>query len=154
MLTITLEPMKGNEWSEDSIGRQLFLTSKQARAYHAKRLAEAGASFGQWTILATLRSGEPFIQRALAERLSIEGPTLSRYLVQMEAAGLIRRQPSDTDRRAATIELTEAGRRRYQELAEVAVAGHKQLMTGFTDAEVDALRDMLKRIQQNVRLYG
>ncbi|GAB3413059.1 MarR family winged helix-turn-helix transcriptional regulator [Flindersiella endophytica] len=154
MLTISLEGMKGNEWSEDSIGRQLFLASKQARAYHAKRLAEAGASFGQWTILATLRSGEPLIQRALAERLGIEGPTLSRYLVQMEAAGLIRRRPSDTDRRAATIELTDAGRRRYQELAEVAVAGHKQLMTGFTDAEVDALRDMLQRIQKNVRLYG
>jgi MarR family transcriptional regulator for hemolysin len=89
------------------------------------------------------------IQRELAARLSIESPTLTRYLTAMEADGLIRRQPSATDRRAATVELTQAGRARYRKLAAIAVEGHAQLTRGFTDEEIVQLRDMLRRVQRN-----
>jgi MarR family transcriptional regulator for hemolysin len=138
-----------NEWSEASIGRQLHLTSKAARAFHAQRLAVAGVTFGVWTILASLRAGGPMIQRELAERVSIESPTLTRYLAGMETDGLIRRRRSAADRRAATVELTPAGQAAYRKLAAIAVEGHAQLMRGFTDEEVAQLSDMLRRVQRN-----
>ncbi len=137
-------------WIEISVGRQLHLTSKAARAFLTSRLAEAGATFGVWSILANLHTYGPMIQRELAARLSIEGPTLTRYLTQMEADGLVSRERNADDRRAATVALTEAGQARYRKLEAVAVRGHAQLMTGFTEAEVAQFRDMLTRIARNI----
>jgi MarR family transcriptional regulator for hemolysin len=141
--------VRPDEWSEASIGRHLHLTAKAARAFHARRLAEAGSSYGIWTVLASLRSGGPMIQRELAERMSIEGPTLARYLNAMESDGLIRRRRSETDRRAATVELTREGTATFRRLEKVALEGHAQLLRGFTADEVAALGDMLTRIERN-----
>lgn len=137
-------------WIEISVGRQLHLTSKAARAFLTGRLAEVGATFGVWSILANLHTYGPMIQRELAARLSIEGPTLTRYLTQMDADGLVSRARNAEDRRAATVAITEAGQARYRKLEAVAVQGHAQLLDGFTDAEAAQLRDMLTRIERNV----
>jgi MarR family transcriptional regulator for hemolysin len=139
-----------DKWTEGSIGRQLALTSKAARAFHAARLAEAGCTFGVWTVLASLNAHGPMIQRALAELMAIESPTLTRYLAQMETDGLIVRQRSTDDRRAATVALTDTGRARYRALESIALDGHRQLLRGFTDTEAEQLADMLTRIQHNV----
>lgn len=136
-------------WSEDSIGRHLFLASKAARTFHTHRLSTAGATFGVWTILAALRRGGPMIQRELAGRLSIEGPTLTRYLARMESDGLVHRTRSDHDRRAATVELTAAGEAAYRRLEAVAADGHRLLLRGFSAEETATLLDMLLRIERN-----
>lgn len=142
--------MAGNDWIEDSVGRQLYVTSKAARAFHAGRLASAGATFGVWTVLATLHARGPLIQRDLAARVHLESPTLTRYLVRMEADGLISRERSATDRRAATVALTDAGRARYRELLKIAIEGHARLLRGFSEDETAALLDMLARIRRNI----
>lgn len=129
----------------------MHLASKAAAAFFARRLADAGSTFGIWKILASLRTGAPLIQRELADRLSIEGPTLTRYLVQMEADVLIRRRRSASDRRAATVELTKAGHAAYRRLEAIAMTGYAELMRGFSPEEVDTLRDMLLRIQRNAQ---
>jgi MarR family transcriptional regulator for hemolysin len=149
LVVVSMDPSGG--WSEASIGRQLHLTSKAARTFHTQRLAAAGATFGVWTILAALRSGGPMIQRELAKRLSIEGPTLTRYLGRMESDGLVRRQRSVLDRRAATVELTDAGTAAYRRLEGIATEGHRRLLRGFDEKEIAALQDMLRRIQRNVQ---
>lgn len=140
-----------DRWFEDSIARQLALAAKSARAFGASRIADAGSTFGVWTILATLETAGPLIQRELAERLSIESPTLTRHLVRMEDRGLIERRRSDSDRRAATVELTAAGHSLYQQLSSVALDGNSQLLRGFTQDEISTLLDMLIRIQANAR---
>lgn len=108
-----------------------------------------GASYGIWSILAVLHMTGPLIQRELAEKLSIEGPTLTRHLAQMEARGLVLRKPSPSDRRAAVVELTEAGRVLYGRLTEVANECYGQVLRGFTMEEIELLRDMLMRVHQN-----
>ena len=142
--------MPSDNWIEDSVGRQLYVTSKAARAFHSGRLAAAGATFGVWTILGTLHAAGPLIQRELASRVHLESPTLTRYLVQMEADGLVRRPRSETDRRATTVELTDAGRARYRGLLKIAVEGHARLMAGFSEQETATFLDMLARIRRNI----
>lgn len=142
--------MPERAWIEASIGRQLHLTAKVARDFHARRLQEAGVTFGVWTVLAHLSAGGPMIQRELASRLGIEGPTLTRYLVQMEAGGLITRERTAGDRRAATVSLTDRGERRYAELEQVSRRSHAQALAGLSAAEIEALRTALDRIRRNV----
>jgi MarR family transcriptional regulator, transcriptional regulator for hemolysin len=114
-----------------------------------RRLGRAGASFGNWTVLATLESGGPMIQRVLAEALSIEGPTLTRHLERLEELGLVRRNRSGADRRYALVELTTAGRALCHELDAVARAANDQLLAGFSGEEITQLTSMLRKLTRN-----
>lgn len=144
-----LPPGTPVEWYRSSVGRHLSVAAKSVRAVLAHRLAEAGSTFGTWTVLAALQASGPLIQRELAERLFIEGPTLTRQLTRMESDGLVVRTRSETDRRAATVELTDRGRRLFRRLATVVIEGNAQLLDGFSAAEIETLRGMLDRIQRN-----
>jgi MarR family transcriptional regulator for hemolysin len=72
----------------------------------AHGVAEAGASPLLWIE----RLGEGVRQNVLAERIGIESPSLVRVLDDLAAAGLIRRDPDPSDRRANLLFLTERGR--------------------------------------------
>jgi MarR family transcriptional regulator, transcriptional regulator for hemolysin len=92
------------------VGPRLRVAAKSALMLLERHLSPAGASFGNWTVLAVLESRGPMIQRALAAALGIEGPTLTRHLDRLEELGLIRRNRTGADRRYAFVELTAAGR--------------------------------------------
>jgi len=69
-------------------------------------------------------------QRALWDRLLLSESAVSRLLVRMERAGLIKRIPADDDRRGVDIELTEHG----QAILVAATGSHLQLVAElFTD---------------------
>lgn len=56
------------------------------------------------------RLGEGVRQNALAERIGIEGASLVRVLDDLAAAGMVRREPDPSDRRANLLYLTPRGR--------------------------------------------
>lgn len=114
-----------------------------------RQLGDAGASFGNWTVLAVLESGGPMIQRVLAASLGIEGPTLTRHLERLEELGLIGRDRTGADRRYALVELTATGRNRCHELDAIARTANDQLLAGFSEEELTQLKDMLQRITMN-----
>ena len=136
-------------WVADSVGPRLRMAAKSARMLLERHLSHAGASFGNWTVLATLEGGGPMIQRALAASLGIEGPTLTRHLDRLEELGLIRRNRTGADRRYARVELTAAGQTLCHDLDAIARTANDQLLTGFTDTEITQLKSMLKRLITN-----
>jgi MarR family transcriptional regulator, transcriptional regulator for hemolysin len=133
------------------IGLQLALTSKAvARAFGAA-LAEAGGSLPTWLVLTSLRDGDPRTQLDLARSVGVEGPTLTRHLDTLEAAGLVERHRDTGDRRAVRVELTEAGVQLHGVLLKAAIAFNARLTAGLTDAELKRIGDGLRRLEQNVR---
>jgi MarR family transcriptional regulator for hemolysin len=136
-------------WVAGSVGPRLRMAAKSARMLLERHLSQAGASFGNWTVLATLEGGGPMVQRALAASLGIEGPTLTRHLDRLEELGLIRRNRTGADRRYARVELTAAGQALCHELDTIARTANDQLLTGFTDAEITQLQGMLQRLITN-----
>ncbi|MBX6766843.1 MAG: MarR family transcriptional regulator [Actinomadura rubrobrunea] len=67
------------------------------------------------TILAT--EGEPMRVGAIAAKMRVEGPHVTRQVTNLERRGLVRRVVDPSDRRARLVELTPAGREvngRYQ----------------------------------------
>lgn len=136
-------------WTSTGVGRQLALAAKSSRAFFEQLLAEQGASFGVWSILAVLTESGPLIQRDLAKRLSIEGPTLTRHLSLMEARGLVKRDRATGDRRTALVTITPSGRKLSRRLAGVADECYGVVMQGFTAEEIDLLRSMLQRVHHN-----
>jgi MarR family transcriptional regulator, transcriptional regulator for hemolysin len=137
--------------SDTPIGLQLAMTSKAvARAFGAA-LAEAGGSLSTWLVLASLRDGDPSTQVDLARAVGVEGPTLTRHLDTLEAAGLVERHRDTGDRRAVRVQLTDAGVQLHGVLLKTAMAFNERLAAGLTDAELKRIGDGLLRLAENVR---
>jgi MarR family transcriptional regulator for hemolysin len=131
------------------IGRQLHLTHKAvAQAFNAA-LSETGGSISTWLILSALTWDQWHTQHDLAAALGIEGPTLTRHLDGLESAGFVVRVRDEADRRALRVETTEAGRELHERLHKVAKAFDRQLRKGVSDDEVDELRRLLLRLEEN-----
>jgi MarR family transcriptional regulator for hemolysin len=91
------------------VGRLLKFTAKEGSEVVERRLQAAGGSLPIWLILQTLGEQEGELQRQLAERLCIEGPTMTRHLDNLAADGLIERRPDPSDRRGTRVFATEEG---------------------------------------------
>jgi len=77
-----------------------------------ERLKDLGVTQARWfTMVCLQRGGGGLTQRELARLMTIENPTLVRLLDSLEEQGLIERRPSERDRRARLLYLTNAGER-------------------------------------------
>lgn len=61
----------------------------------------------QVDVLRTLRSSPPMTPAELADQLALARPTVSNLLRDLEAAGHVRREPSEVDRRSVILTITE-----------------------------------------------
>lgn len=139
------------EPEEEPLGRLINLTAKAMRGHFDMQMAEAGSTFSTWTVLATLEMRGPMIQRQLAAHLSVEGPTLTRSLAAMESQGLVERNRSGADRRATTVQTTDAGRALFIRLRGIMAQSTRTLLDGVTPEEMAVLRTALNRIRDNSR---
>ncbi len=83
-----------------------------------ERLRKIGLSVPQCDVLTTLTEAEGVSQQELAKRLYVTKGNISGLLDRLEAAGLVERRSTASDRRQYEIYLTPAGR----ESAEEAIA--------------------------------
>jgi MarR family transcriptional regulator for hemolysin len=128
------------------------MTAKHTRRWADERFAEHGASLVTWIVLRHALQAEPpgFSQRELAADMSIGGPSLVRHLDRLEAEGLVARQRDPRDRRVTRVAITPKGRRRYDELAEVAAATDADLRSLMTDDEATTVLDVLARLEHHL----
>jgi MarR family transcriptional regulator for hemolysin len=94
--------------------------------------------------------GEGSRQRDLAERLFIEGPTLTRHLDHLQARGLIERRPDPEDRRSTRIYSTAEGRRVLKSLWSVMEHAEGDLVAGLSNVQVEGLRVGLGTLLENI----
>jgi len=135
---------------ETPIGLQLAHTSKLVSRAFGDALASAGGSIPTWLIVSRLMGEEWRAQQELARAIGIEGPTLTHHLDALEEAGLVRRTRDPNDRRAVRLELTDAGREKHAELLQAVIAFNRQLRSGLEEAEIQELRELLGKLEQNV----
>jgi MarR family transcriptional regulator, transcriptional regulator for hemolysin len=133
------------------IGLRLARTSKAVGRAFNDALAAAGGSVPVWLILANLAQAEWPTQLELARAVDIEGPTLTRHLDGLAAAGLVVRRAHPGDRRAVQVELTEAGQALHAELLRAVIAFNRRLTKGLAADELGELDALLVRLGENVR---
>jgi MarR family transcriptional regulator for hemolysin len=132
------------------IGLQLAHSAKHVGRAFNDALAEVGGSMPMWFILSNLKGDAWRTQHELARALRIEGPTLTRHLDGLEEDGLVVRRRAENDRRAVSVELTDAGRAKHAELLRAVQAFNRRLTAGLSDGELETLRELLGRLEQNV----
>ena len=133
----------------DNLG---FLVAETARIWRAKlnqRLKPKGLSQAQWVALVHLsRADEDLTQKALAERIGIEGPTLVRLLDRMARDSWIERRESALDRRSKTVHLTPQAQAVLQEIQATAAQLRKELFKEISASELAQCADVLQRITE------
>lgn len=126
------------------------------RAYGRFRLrmesyfAPFGISGAQWGALRQLHRAEITGEEALhlndlGRRLLVRPPSVSMLVERLQRAGLVRRMPSETDRRAKKLQLTATGRRLVQRIHRVHLRQIESVLSGLSANERQTLRRLLDR---------
>lgn len=104
---------------EERFAVALQAAARTSRQLLDKRLKHLGTTQAGWIAIAKIaRSSAPLSQRALADIVGIEAPSMVVTLDRLERDGLVARVPMPTDRRVKLVHLTEAGRQLYAEVAK------------------------------------
>ena len=100
----------------------------------------------QKRILMILNESPNITQSELTERLQIQPGSVSEVIGKLEAAGLIVRSPSETDRRTTNISLTETGKAAAEEAHVQREKRHNQMFASLSDDEKESLLQLLEKV--------
>ena len=127
------------------------LLGETARAWRGRldqRLKPLGLSQAKWMVLLHLsHGGNTLIQKDLACRIGIEGPTLVGLLDRMTRDGWLERRESTEDRRSKTVHLTDKSHEVLRQIKSVASQLRHELLAGLTKSELDQCMEVLRKIK-------
>ena len=134
---------------QDSVGYMVTRLRASLFASVDREVASWGISSAQGAILIYIAHGSASRAADLAREHNYDTGSLTRMLDRLVKKGLLKRVPHANDRRAATLELTAAGRRLAARLPAAAVKVLNHHLRGFTRAELDQLKGLLGRMLAN-----
>lgn len=101
---------------------------------------------GKGRVLAMLKIKDGLSTKELASVTGVRISSMNEILAKLEAAGLVERRPSETDKRVMLVYLTDAGR-----AAEVEGAADLDMLAGFSQEELDQLDVILDKMIANAK---
>jgi MarR family transcriptional regulator for hemolysin len=126
-------------------------TARGWRLLIDKQLKHLGIGQAGWMTIAMIaKSAEPMSQRALADLVGVEGPSMVSMLDRLEREGLVTRAPSPTDRRVKLVHLTEAGTALYKQVKDQANAVRGALLGDLDPAQLEAATALLELLRTRI----
>ena len=113
------------------------------------QLNEHGLQRAQWTILYNLYHNGPASSVEISHYQSVEKPTITRTVHQLEDAGYIERIPGK-DRREKRMQLTQAGIDVYEEARKTIDRFEQSIMEGVSEEKQLEMITLMKRIKENM----
>jgi MarR family transcriptional regulator for hemolysin len=133
---------------EERFSTALHSTARAWRQAVDRRLKYLGVSQASWmTIAVAAQAHQPLSQSELADRLAVEGATMVAMVDRLVKAGLVKREPSTTDRRVKRVVITEAGYRLFDTVKTEAAAVRKELLSKMDPKKLEAATDVLEALQ-------
>jgi DNA-binding MarR family transcriptional regulator len=112
---------------ESALGLWLRLAQQKDLRAFTRRFAESGISQLQYAVLLIIDANPGCRQSELGAVLRIRQPNLVEPLESLAGRGLIERRADPRDRRAQTLDLSQAGRAMLDQLRQV----HGELIEGY-----------------------
>ena len=120
-------------------------------AYSGSHVRGLGLTPAQFDILATLGNTPGMTCRELGEKTLITKGTLTGVLDRMESRGILRRGPSDADRRQVFVSLTPAGARLFGRVFPVHASHVEKAFAALSAEELGQARALLLRLRDALR---
>ena len=126
-------------------GQLLFRLWRANHTRAAEQLGSVGLTTALFALLNVINAREAAIQQELGSALGIDRSTMVSLIDQLESAGLAKRRPSVTDRRAREIVITPKGRRLLKQARELISQVEDDVLGGLTTSERRELLKLLRR---------
>jgi DNA-binding MarR family transcriptional regulator len=126
-------------------GQLFFRLWRATHTRTAELLGSVGLTPALFALLNVIGAREGAIQLELGSVLGVDRSTMVSLIDQLESAGLARRRPSATDRRAREIAITPKGRRLLQRARGLSSQVEDEILAGLTAAERRKLLTLLRR---------
>ena len=116
----------------------------------SEALAPLGIQLAHYDVLANVFHAPGLTQQALAEKLLVGRSAMSMLLPELERRELIERRGDEADRRVRRLWLTPTGEALTRQAMAVHVARLEAMMTVLSDAECDAIGEMMRRVAKSL----
>lgn len=135
--------------------RGFILTSLQsvarlARTVSAKRLFEQGLYAGQDKIILALAQENGQTPGALAQKLRVKPPTITKTINRLVAQGFLEKRSSNQDARRTHIFLTPMGEEAIRQIENSLRKVEEQALDGIDREDLKTLRRLLDHIAENL----
>ncbi len=129
-----------------TVAEQMASLRRTIRRLITERLGEqTSRPFMQLLALKSIAEGARS-QAAIAERLLVDAPAVSRLVARLEEDGLVSRTTGD-DRRCVRLELSSAGRSELKLLRDALVWTDEELLRYLTAKEMAELKRLMVKLQ-------
>ena len=114
------------------------------------RLCEGryGITRREWRLIALLAAHGAMSPSELSQRAHLERARISRHITELAAKKLVARVRLPEDRRRARVELTERGRKLYDELFPQSVRFNNEVLQVLSPSELAAFDAALRRLTE------
>lgn len=130
---------------ENFIGYNLRLAQSVSFRTFAHSVGKRGLKVGHFAALMLIHHNPGISQIAVGRAIARDKSTVTPLIKDMEKRGLIKRQPSKTDRRSVTLRLTFAGERMLKQLMVHATEHDRKLDEIVGDRKPELL-ELLRKI--------
>ena len=147
---ITLQNIQPDSVLRRLIGYNLKRAYHEIQAQLSRALAELDLKIGSYAALSVIVNMPGLKQSALAETLAIEQANLVQLLDRLEARQLIKRERTQSDRRAYALFATPQGRKLCTEADERASRLEENFLRGLSAEDISTLFRLLQHIETSV----
>jgi DNA-binding MarR family transcriptional regulator len=126
-------------------GQLFFRLWRASHTRIADALESVGLTPALFGVLNFLGAREGAIQQEIGSAMGIDPSTMVSLIDQLEAAGLAKRRPHATDRRAREVTITPKGRRLLERGRQMSMEVEDEVLGGLTAAERRQLLTLLRR---------
>jgi DNA-binding MarR family transcriptional regulator len=126
-------------------GQLFFRLWRASHTRVAAALESIGLTPASFGLLNVLGAREGAMQQELGSVMGIDPSTMVSLIDALESAGLAKRRPHPTDRRARVVAITPKGRRVLERGRRLAAEVEDEVLRGLTAAERRELLTLLRR---------
>jgi DNA-binding MarR family transcriptional regulator len=126
-------------------GQLFFRLWRASHTRIAEGLETIGLTPASFGLLNLIGAGRGATQRELGSAMGIDPSTMVSLLDELEAAGLAKRRPHPTDRRARQVVITSKGRRLLEQGRQMALQVEDVVLGGLSADERRQLLNLLRR---------
>lgn len=132
----------------DHIGYWMRMVSNAVSQEFARKISAEDVTVAEWSFMRALYGLEPTSPSVLADRMGMTRGAISKLAERLIAKGLVERTESREDKRAHSLSLTPAGRRKIPVLASLADANDAEFFGVLTKDDHRSLDRILRTLAE------
>ncbi len=137
--------MNGNlAWE---LWKELTTTTDNLEKSHMKRVSHLNLTNPQFNVLATLNSKGSMSLKDISKKLNVTGANITCVMDNLEKHHFAERIPSRTDRRIINAELTEEGKKVFNEITPLYLESINEETSKLNDEEKIQLLELLTKLK-------